>query len=88
TASLTEQETATQLAIDPDLPNHDIASIYLSHKLKEVKAISDTICVIRDGKHIGSRDASGMRDEAIITLLVGRELSALSASEPPAHGEG
>ena len=59
TASLTEQETATLLAIVRDLQNHDIACIYISQKLNEVKAISDTICVIRDGQHIGTRDASG-----------------------------
>ncbi|MBX4383950.1 ATP-binding cassette domain-containing protein, partial [Mycobacterium tuberculosis] len=32
TASLTEQETATLLAIVRDLQNHDIACIYISHK--------------------------------------------------------
>lgn len=49
TASLTEQETAILLNIIRDLQNHGIACIYISHKLNEVKAISDTICVIRDG---------------------------------------
>lgn len=87
TASLTEQETATLLAIVRDLQNHDIACIYISHKLNEVKAISDTICVIRDGKHIGTRDASGMSEDDIITMMVGRELTALYPSEPHAHGE-
>ncbi|MDR8273804.1 D-xylose ABC transporter ATP-binding protein, partial [Acinetobacter baumannii] len=77
TASLTEQETATLLAIVRDLQNHDIACIYISHKLNEVKAISDTICVIRDGQHIGTRDASGMSEDDIITMMVGRELTAL-----------
>lgn len=87
TASLTEQETATLLAIVRDLQNHDIACIYISHKLNEVKAISDTICVIRDGQHIGTRDASGMSEDDIITMMVGRELTALYPSEPHAHGE-
>jgi len=50
TASLTEQETAVLLNIIRDLQNHGIACIYISHKLNEVKAISDTICVIRDGE--------------------------------------
>ncbi|HBY9743604.1 TPA: ATP-binding cassette domain-containing protein [Klebsiella pneumoniae] len=87
TASLTEQETATLLAIVRDLQNHDIACIYISHKLNEVKAISDTICVIRDDQHIGTRDASGMSEDDIITMMVGRELTALYPSEPHAHGE-
>lgn len=87
TASLTEQETATLLTIIRDLQNHGIACIYISHKLNEVKAISDTICVIRDGQHIGTRDASGMSEDDIITMMVGRELTALYPSEPHAHGE-
>jgi len=82
TASLTEQETAVLLDIIRDLRNHDIACIYISHKLNEVKAISDVICVIRDGKHIDTRDATGMSEDDIITMMVGRELTALYPSEP------
>ncbi len=87
TASLTEQETAVLLDIIRDLRNHDIACIYISHKLNEVKAISDIICVIRDGKHIGTRDAVGMSEDDIITMMVGRELTALYPSEPHSTGD-
>ena len=87
TASLTEQETAVLLDIIRDLRNHDIACVYISHKLNEVKAISDVICVIRDGKHIGTRDAAGMSEDDIITMMVGRELTALYPNEPHSHGE-
>lgn len=87
TASLTEQETAVLLNIIRDLQNHGIACIYISHKLNEVKAISDTICVIRDGQHIGTREAEGMSEDDIITMMVGRELTALYPSEPHAIGE-
>ncbi|MGP3593770.1 xylose ABC transporter ATP-binding protein [Vagococcus sp. WN89Y] len=87
TASLTEQETAILLDIIRDLRNHDIACIYISHKLNEVKAISDGICVIRDGQHIGTRDAGGMSEDDIITMMVGRELTALYPNEPHATGE-
>ena len=87
TASLTEQETTVLLEIIRDLQQHDIACIYISHKLNEVKAISDTICVIRDGKHIGTRDAAGMSEDDIITMMVGRELTALYPSEPHTTGE-
>ncbi|HAX3358649.1 TPA: ATP-binding cassette domain-containing protein [Escherichia coli] len=77
TASLTEQETSVLLDIIRDLQQHGIACIYISHKLNEVKAISDTICVIRDGQHIGTRDAAGMSEDDIITMMVGRELTAI-----------
>lgn len=87
TASLTEQETAILLDIIRDLQQHDIACIYISHKLNEVKAISDTICVIRDGQHIGTRDAAGMSEDDIITMMVGRELTALYPNEPHTTGD-
>lgn len=87
TASLTEQETAVLLAIIRDLQHHGIACIYISHKLNEVKAISDTICVIRDGQHIGTREAAGMSEDDIITMMVGRELKALYPSEPHTPGD-
>ena len=87
TASLTEQETAILLDIIRDLQHHGIACIYISHKLNEVKAISDTICVIRDGQHIGTRDAGGMSEDDIITMMVGRELTALYPNEPHTTGD-
>lgn len=77
TASLTESETAILLDIVRDLREHGIACIYISHKLNEVRAISDVICVIRDGKHIGTRPAAEMSEDDIITMMVGRELKEL-----------
>lgn len=87
TASLTESETATLLAIIADLRDHGIACIYISHKLNEVKAISDFICVIRDGKHIGIRPAAEMSEDDIIAMMVGRELTELYPQEPHTIGE-
>ena len=87
TASLTEQETAILLNIIRDLQNHGIACIYISHKLNEVKAISNTICVIRDGQHIGTRNADGMNEDDIITMMVGRELTALYPNEAHSCGD-
>ncbi|NDL61563.1 xylose ABC transporter ATP-binding protein [Acerihabitans arboris] len=87
TASLTESETAILLDIVDDLRNHDIACIYISHKLNEVKAISDVICVIRDGRHIATRPAAGLSEEALITMMVGRELTELYPRQPHAIGE-
>ncbi|MCU5772320.1 xylose ABC transporter ATP-binding protein [Erwiniaceae bacterium BAC15a-03b] len=80
-ASLTEQETEVLLAIVKNLREHGIACIYISHKLNEVKAISDTISVIRDGKHIGTRPAAAISEDEIITMMVGRELTSLYPAE-------
>lgn len=87
TASLTERETAILLDIVQDLRHHGIACIYISHKLNEVKAISDVICVIRDGKHIGTRPAAELSEDQIIAMMVGRELTELYPNEPHTIGE-
>lgn len=87
TASLTEKETAILLDLVKDLKAHNIACVYISHKLNEVKAISDKICVIRDGEHIGTRAAEGMSEDDIITMMVGREITSLYPHEEHHIGE-
>ncbi|ORM74777.1 xylose ABC transporter ATP-binding protein [Pantoea wallisii] len=87
TSSLTGQETEVLLSIITNLREHGIACIYISHKLNEVKAISDTICVIRDGQHIATRPAAGLNEDDIITMMVGRELTALYPHQPHEIGE-
>ena len=43
--------------------------------------------MIRDGQHIGTRNADGMNEDDIITMMVGRELTALYPSEAHSCGE-
>lgn len=81
TASLTEKETAILLNLVKELKTHNIACIYISHKLNEVKEISDKICVIRDGEHIGTKVSSTMTEDDIITMMVGREITSLYPHE-------
>ncbi len=87
TAPLTESETEILLDLVKDLRDSGVSCIYISHKLGEVKAISDHICVIRDGTHIGTREASNMTTDDIITMMVGREMKQLFPREEHDIGE-
>ncbi|MBC7004946.1 xylose ABC transporter ATP-binding protein [Photobacterium sp. BZF1] len=87
TAPLTESETEILLSLVQDLKANGVSCIYISHKLSEVKAISDHICVIRDGKHIGTRLAKNMTTDDIITMMVGREMKQLFPREPHPIGD-
>ncbi|MGR5143416.1 xylose ABC transporter ATP-binding protein [Photobacterium sp. DNB23_23_1] len=87
TAPLTESETETLLELVKGLRSGGVSCIYISHKLNEVKAISDHICVIRDGLHIGTRTAATMNTDDIITMMVGREMKQLFPREPHDIGE-
>ncbi len=87
TAPLTESETEILLNLVKELRETGVSCIYISHKLGEVKAISDHICVIRDGTHIGTREATGMSTDDIITMMVGREMKQLFPREEHDIGE-
>lgn len=87
TAPLTESETEILLNLVIELRDSGVSCIYISHKLAEVKAISDHICVIRDGAHIGTREAAGMTTDDIITMMVGREMKQLFPREEHDIGE-
>ncbi|MGR5092818.1 xylose ABC transporter ATP-binding protein [Vibrio maritimus] len=87
TAPLTESETEILLELVQGLKNEGVSCIYISHKLNEVKAISDHICVIRDGCHIGTRAASSMTTDDIITMMVGREMKQLFPREEHEIGD-
>ncbi len=80
-SSLTEKETAILLDIVKDLRAQNVACVYISHKLDEVMEISDKVMVIRDGEHIGTKPASGLTKDDIITMMVGRELTNLFPKE-------
>ncbi|MCE0495717.1 xylose ABC transporter ATP-binding protein [Vibrio salinus] len=87
TAPLTESETEILLNLVKELRESGVSCIYISHKLGEVKEISDYICVIRDGVHIGTRPAEDMTTDDIITMMVGREMKQLFPREPHDIGD-
>ncbi|WP_413112396.1 xylose ABC transporter ATP-binding protein [Thaumasiovibrio sp. DFM-14] len=87
TAPLTESETEILLDLVKDLRSQGVSCIYISHKLGEVKAISNNICVIRDGVHIGTRPTENMTTDDIITMMVGREMKQLFPREAHEIGD-
>ena len=75
TSSLTEEEVEHLFKIINMLRDRGMGIIYISHKMAEIKRISDTITVMRDGKHIATKPASELETNDIIRLMVGRELT-------------
>lgn len=76
TAALNEIDSQNLLQIIRELKEQGVTSIMISHKLKEVISIADTITILRDGKTICSMDATkGTVNEGnIIKNMVGREI--------------
>jgi len=77
TAALTEQEVDILLSILREFKERGVTCIYISHKLKEVFSIADSVTVLRDGKTIGTYRVDDITEEKVISLMVGRELKQL-----------
>lgn len=88
TAALNEDDSENLLEIIRKLKDEGIACIYISHKLKEVKAIADTITILRDGKTIETyANDETVDQDRIITGMVGREMKQLFPREEHTPGE-
>ena len=74
TSSLTEEEVEHLFRIINMLRDRGLGIIYISHKMAEIKRISDEITIMRDGQHIATKPAAELEMNDIIRLMVGREL--------------
>ena len=75
TSSLTEEEVEHLFKIINMLRDRGMGIIYISHKMAEIKRISDYITIMRDGTHVATKPAAELEMNDIIRLMVGRELN-------------
>ena len=75
TSSLTEEEVEHLFKIINMLRDRGVAIIYISHKMAEIKRISDEITIMRDGQWVATEPAEKLEMADIIRLMVGRELT-------------
>ena len=75
TSSLTEKEVEHLFKIITKLKESGVGIVYISHKMEEIKMISDEITILRDGKWISTNDVSKITTEQIISMMVGRDLT-------------
>jgi putative multiple sugar transport system ATP-binding protein len=76
TAALNEDDSENLLKLIRELKEQGVTSIMISHKIKEVIAIADTVTVLRDGQTICSLSAAKgeISEGIIIKHMVGREI--------------
>lgn len=76
TAALNEDDSQNLLDLLRELKGQGVTCIMISHKLKEIISIADTITVLRDGATICSMDtkAQEVTEQEIIKYMVGREI--------------
>ena len=87
TAALTSEETGNLFKIIRMLKAEGRSIIFISHRLDEIKAISDRVTVLRDGKKIDTQMTSALSQEDIIRMMVGRSITEQIPKTDVAIGE-
>ncbi|WP_342591153.1 sugar ABC transporter ATP-binding protein [Arthrobacter stackebrandtii] len=82
TAALNDAEVATLHDLIRNFTNEETGVIYISHRMDELKAISNRITVIRDGEYIDTVNTEDTTMGEVINLMVGREISGNQRPEP------
>jgi len=74
TAALTETEIDELFRIIGKLRETGVGVVHISHRLEELKRISDRVTVMRDGQYIATVDTKDASIEQIIRMMVGRAI--------------
>jgi ABC-type sugar transport system ATPase subunit len=82
TSSLSEAETLVLFRVIADLKREGVTILYISHRMREVFALCDTVTVLRDGKHVRTMPLAGTDQDEIVRLMVGRDLAAVQRVPP------
>lgn len=77
TSSLQRSDVERLFAVIRRLKDRGIAIVYVSHFLEEVREIAGRYTVLRDGRSVRSGPLNDVRDEELISAMVGREASGL-----------
>ena len=86
TAVLTPQETDELMDIMRQLSDSGTSIVFITHKLREVKAVANRITVIRLGKVVGSASPDASTSE-LASLMVGREVMLTVTKDDPKLGD-
>jgi general nucleoside transport system ATP-binding protein len=87
TAVLTPQEVDELFEVIQELRNGGVSLIIITHKLEEVKAISDRVYILRRGRIEGERTTSECSKEELANLMVGRSVVLSVEKKPKEAGD-
>jgi ribose transport system ATP-binding protein len=64
----------------------NLALIYISHRMAEIYELSDRVAVLRDGGNVGTLDREALSADALVKMMVGRDLSSFYTKQHDAQG--
>src|SRR5215467_12516832 len=82
TAALNNAEIAELFRVIRQLKEHGVGIVYISHKMDELKQISDRVTVMRDGQYIATVPTATTPIDTIISMMVGRQLATTHETLP------
>ena len=71
TSALARHETQSLFTLIRQLAARNVAIVYISHRLQELREIADCVTVLRDGRHIGTVEMSQTTSAAIVRMMFG-----------------
>jgi simple sugar transport system ATP-binding protein len=85
TSSLSSEEVELLFAAVRAMADQGVAVLYVSHRMKEIRAVADTATILRDGRHIATRPIADTTTEEVVEMMLGAtvEASAPIALAPP-----
>ncbi|MBB1200228.1 sugar ABC transporter ATP-binding protein [Enterobacteriaceae bacterium 89] len=87
TAPLDSHESERLFGVVRHLQQQGIGVVFISHRIHELKAICDTLTVLRDGRLIESGPMAALSGEQIVAKMLGHELTDLFPPKRSAHSE-
>ena len=75
TSSLSQGEAEALFEVVQGLRDHGVSVIYISHRLKEIELLADRVSVMRDGENAGDLVAEEINHDAMVSRMVGRDVS-------------
>ena len=77
TSSLTSTETERLMRVIGELKADGVSIIFITHRLNEVETCADRVVVLRDGSVVGELARDQIHRDAMIRLMIGRDLKSL-----------
>ena len=74
TSALSEHEVQVLFRLIGKLKNQGVAIAYITHKFEELAAMGDDAVIMRDGRVISVEPLAGLSRDAVVKLMIGRDL--------------
>ena len=88
TASLADHEVELLYSIIERLTGRGVAILYVSHRLKEIFDLCQTITILKDGRQVSSGPASELTEASLVRQMVGRSLTSYFPDKIPGTDVG